>query len=644
MNGHQYYQRWAKIFSRIYSSKLNPLYHLGGMAIFMFIVACVSGVYLFLFYNVDPSQAYASVQQISANPFNGWMRTIHRYSSDLLVIFILLHLGHTVFTGKYRRVLSWQTGVISFLVVVFIGVTGFILVWDQKAKLLGFLTAKFFSAVPVFDPSIAGAFLINNLDYLSGFFKVSLFGHVFFSLAVVIILWLHVARISGPKLFMPRQLVYLAMGALTIVCIIFPVESDPPAQDSFLPQQTTFDWYYFFGYYLLKLFSTQANWVIMLGSGLALALIPYLRKKDRKKSPIATIDLAKCDACNLCSYDCPYDAIDMLIREGERKAILDPAKCVGCGICIGSCKEYAITLPGYPAIERSALPVKCDLAVFSCSQFAPVLLPPELDVKHYEVPCIGSVYAKDIEKILQNQAHGVVMLSCEDCFYRKGKTWAQDRLMRVRPPAFSKKLPAGSVALLTFSHYKQVTEEIRSFAKKVKAAGTKDADMTPFVLDWKKFSPALAFGVMLLFFLLMPLFSATQVSFFDGKNKTLLLSFKYISSPTDVETPQTSGRHMQSATPIVTRRSPVEVIVTEPGGKVIFQKTWSPRGLRHDIAIYVFAEINAATEQVHFSLNETDVPGKKIEMRDITLTTADATLLTFQDGKFVLQHSKAGGQ
>lgn len=637
MNGHQYYQHWAKFFSRVYSSRFNPLYHLGGMAIFMFIGACVSGVYLFLFYNVDPSQAYDSVQRISANPFNGWMRTVHRYSSDLLVIFILLHLGHMVIAGKYRRILSWQTGVVSFLVVLFIGVTGFILVWDQKAKLIGFLTAKFFSALPIFDPSIAGAFLINNLDYLSGFFKVSLFGHIFFSLAVVILLWLHVARISGPKLFMPRPLVYLALGALTIVCILFPVVSDPPAQNSFLPRQTTFDWYYFFGYYLLKLFSTRANWLIMVGSGLALALVPYIRKKDRQKSPFASIDLAKCDACNLCSYDCPYDAIDMLIREGERKAILDPAKCVGCGICIGSCKEYAISLPGYPAIARNSEEKRHDLVVFSCSQFAPVPLPPELDVKHYQVPCIGSVYAKDIEKILKNQADGVVLLSCEDCFYRKGKTWAQDRLTRARPPAFSKKSPAGSVALLTFGHYAAVTEEIRAFAKKVKDAESKQADSAPFILDWRKYSLVPGFGIILFFFLLMLPLSSTQVHFFNEKNNTLLMSFKYISSPTATEVLETTGRHMQSKTPIVTQRSPIEVTVTEPDGKVVFQKNWSPRGLRHDIAIYVFAEINTRSERLHFVLNETGVPDKKIEMRDITLTSTDATLLTFLDGKLVLQ-------
>lgn len=644
MNGHQYYQRWAKVFSRIYSSRLNPLYHLGGMAIFMFIVACISGVYLFLFYTIDPSRAYDSVQQISANPFNGLIRTIHRYSSDLLVIFILLHLGHMVFAGKYRRILSWQTGVISFLVVIFIGVTGFILVWDQKAKLIGFLTAKFFSAVPVFDPSIAGAFLINNLDYLSGFFKVSLFGHIFFSLAVAIILWLHVARISKPKLFLPRPLFYTALAALTMVCIVFPVVSDPPAQDSFLPHRTTFDWYYFFGYYLLKLFSTQANWAIMIGSGLALFLVPWFRKKDRQKRPVATIDLARCDACNLCSYDCPYEAIDMLIRDGERKAILDPDKCVGCGICIGSCKEYAIAMPGFPVIAKDRAPEQHDLVVFSCAQFEPVVLPPGLRIRHYDVPCIGSIYAKDIEKILENQAHGVVLLSCEDCFYRKGKTWAQDRLARARPPAFSKKYPAEQVALMTFGHRDNIADEIRAFAARAKEETARQAGSSPFILDWNKFSPAGGFIIMLLFFLLMPILSSTRVQFFDERQKTLLLSFKYVSTPTATEMPSTAGKHMQPATPIVTRRSPITVRVTEPDGKEIFLKTWSPRGLRQDIAIYVFAEINTSSDRLNFTLNETAFEDKKMEIRDIALSAKDATLITIQNGNPMVQRSKTVGE
>ncbi|HNG14135.1 MAG TPA: cytochrome b N-terminal domain-containing protein, partial [Saprospiraceae bacterium] len=180
--GHQWFQKFSTFFSRIYSTELNPMYNLGGISVLLFAIACISGIYVFIFYNINPRHAWDSVEAMSNNVFNGWMRSIHRYSSDLLVIFILIHLLHTLLTSKFKRLVSWVSGIISFLVVILIGVTGFMLVWDQKAKLTGYLTAKLFSSLPIFDPSIAGAFLLNDLDVVGGFFKVALFGHIVFSL------------------------------------------------------------------------------------------------------------------------------------------------------------------------------------------------------------------------------------------------------------------------------------------------------------------------------------------------------------------------------------------------------------------------------------------------------------------------------
>ena len=390
--GHRFFQKLSSPLGKVYSTNLNPLYNLGSIAILLFVIACASGIYVFIFYNINPRHAWDSVEAMSANIFNGWMRTIHRYSSDLLVIFILLHLVHTLITSKFKRLVSWISGIISFLIVIIIGVTGFILVWDQKAKLTGYLTARLFSTLPIFDPSIAGAFLMNDLDTVGGFFKVALFGHIAFSLITVIVIWIHVLRISKPKIFPPKKLIIYCVIALGIISVLFPVKSDPPAQASNLPTETTFDWYYYFGYYLMKLFSVNQNWIILTGSGLLLCIIPYIIKR-KNRAPVF-IDLEKCDACNLCSYDCPYEAIDMLTRNGARKAILSPDKCVGCGICIGSCDEHAISHPQFPVLDLAPRE-KAGITLYSCSYFPDPEVPDNMDIVHYRVPCIGSVMPGD---------------------------------------------------------------------------------------------------------------------------------------------------------------------------------------------------------------------------------------------------------
>ncbi len=626
--GHQIFQRIAAWPGRIFSTELNPLYQLGGITILMFVIACISGIYIFIFYNINPRHAWDSVEAISNNYFNGWMRSIHRYSSDLLVVFILLHLAHTLFTSKFKRLISWISGVISFLVVVTIGVTGYILVWDQKAKLTGYLTAKLFSGLRIFDPAIMGAFLLNDLTVVGGFFKVALFGHIALSLITVIIIWIHVMRISKPKIFPPKRLILYVTIAVGIISIAFPVKSDPAAQLTNLPAQTTFDWFYYFGYYLMKIFSVWQNWAIMIGSGLILSILPFfMRRKDR---PPVHIDLDKCDGCNLCSYDCPYDAIDMLIYESERKAILSPEKCVGCTICIGSCKEHAITHSDFPVYELHSA-TKQNITVFTCSFFPETSFPKDVNVKEYKVPCLGSVMIKDVQQILDNNSEKVAFLGCEDCYYRYGKNWAVDRLLQKRPPALSKRYDSFRLRLFTLNQYRP--ELLSEFSKETNCKTDREFQAK----DFYKVKPVLAVLMLTAFFALFVPFSSTTVKFFNPKDKTLIVNFKYISSPTAYESNQSTMKHMQSAAPVVKSRSPVDLKIYASGSrKLLYEKQYTPRGLRNDIATFIFTQMNVTEDKVDVELKETEGEQKELMLRHISVKPGDGTFVILHDGKLVV--------
>ncbi|HRP32737.1 MAG TPA: cytochrome b N-terminal domain-containing protein [Agriterribacter sp.] len=628
--GHQLFQKFSSPIGKIFSTGLNPLYHLGSIAVLLFIVACISGIYVFIFYDINPRAAWDSVEAMSANIFNGWMRSIHRYSSDLLIIFILMHLFHTLFTSKFKRLVSWISGIISFLIVVIIGVTGFILVWDQKAKLTGYLTARLFSGLPIFDPSIAGAFLLNDLSTVGGFFKVALFGHIVFSLVTVIIIWIHVLRISKPKIVPPKKLILYTVIALGIIALLFPVKSDPPAQSSNLPVQTTFDWYYYFGYYLMKLFSVSQNWMILIGSGLLLCIIPYIIKR-KNRAPVH-IDLDKCDACNLCSYDCPYEAIDMLMWKGERKAILSPDKCVGCGICIGSCGEHAITHPLYPDMNLQPKQ-KADITLFSCSYFPEPELPKDLDIVQYRVPCIGSVMPKDVQQILEHNSHKVALLSCEDCYYRLGKTWTTSRFLRKRAPTFSKKYDASRVQLFTLTQYS--TQKLAAFFGRKENAENKQGQLT--VSDHEKSKPVLSVLILTVFFSLMIPLSSTVVQFFNPSEKTLIVNFKYISTPQEYEKPNTTAKHMQALSPVVKKRSPVVLkVYSSQNRSLLYEKEYTPRGVRQDIAMFIYTQLVVDDDYVDVELTETAFPDKHYQLSKVGLKKGDGTFVVFKDNNLAL--------
>lgn len=630
VKGHQYFQKFASFFGKIYSTELNPLYYLGGMTVLLFTIACISGIYVFIFYNINPKDAWNSVEAMSNNYFNGWMRSMHRYSSDLLVVFTLLHLIHTLITSKFKRKLSWISGIISFLVVIIIGVTGFILVWDQKAKLAGYLTARLFSNMPIFDPSIAGAFLMNDLNTIGGFFKIAVFGHIVFSLVTLILIWVHIMRISKPKIFPPKKLIIYCCIAISIICLIFPVKSDLPAESSNLPTETTFDWYYFFGFYLMKVFSINVNWLIMIGSGLLLSFIPfYIKRKNRQ--PVE-IDLDKCDGCNLCSYDCPYEAIDMLMVNDERKAILSPDKCVGCTICIGSCDEHAISHDDFPIYElgKSA---QSDLTIFSCSYFPKTEFPQDINIHSYQVPCLGSVMAKDVQLMLENNSSKIAFLGCEDCYYRQGKTWAIHRFLRKRPPLLSRKYDASRLQLFTLTQYSK--EKLIDFVKAPPAEDIRKSEMT--VKDKLKNSPILSTLVLILFFALMIPLSSTVVHFFDPKEKTLIVNFKYVSSPMEWETSSSEAAHMQSKVPVVKKRSPVLLqIFSTDNNTLLFEKQFEPRGLRSDIAMFIYAQLNLEEDAVNVQFTETAFPNKKFEIKNVHLKQGDGSFVIFKNNQLVL--------
>ncbi|MBL7736164.1 MAG: cytochrome b N-terminal domain-containing protein [Chitinophagaceae bacterium] len=630
VRGHQLFQKISSLPGKLFSTGLNPLYYLGSIAALFFIVACISGVYIFIFYDISPRHAWNSVEAMSANIFNGWMRSIHRYSSDLLVVFILLHLLHTLITAKFKRLVSWISGIISFLIVILIGVTGYMLVWDQKAKLTGYLTARLFSGLPIFDPSIAGAFLLNDLNTVGGFFKVALFGHIALSLVTAIIIWIHVLRISKPRIFPPKRLIIYAVIALGIVSLLFPVKSDPPAQASNLPTQTTFDWYYYFGYYLMKLFSVKQNWIILIGSGLTLCVIPYIIK--RKNRPPVHIDLDKCDACNLCSYDCPYEAIDMLIKDGERKAILSPDKCVGCGICIGSCAEHAISHPQFPLLALYPKE-KADVTLFSCSYFPEPELPGELNIARYKVPCIGSVMPKDVQRILENNSHKVALLSCEDCYYRLGKTWAINRFMRKRAPSFSKKYDASKLKLFTLTQYSK--EKLLAFSREQVRDDKKPGRLA--IADHERPRPILSTLILTLLFALMVPLSSAVVRFFDPAEKTLIVNFKYISTPQEYEQGSSGAKHMQALSPVAKKRSPVMLrIFSSQDRSLLYEHEYTPRGVRQDIALFIYTQLSIKEDQVDIELTETAFPEKQFRLNKVGLKKGDGTFIVFKDGRLTV--------
>ena len=625
------FQRLSYLFSRFFSSKLNPLYHLGAIAIFLLVIDTISGVYLFFFYSIDPQHSHASVEAISESFLGNIMRGIHRYSSDALILTAVAHMIHVIITDRFRmfRWIAWVSGVATLLIFLAIGISGYILVWDERAQLVGILTAKFFSFLPVFGDALMSAFLGSDLKYLGGLFRILLFAHIALTILIVFTLWIHVMRNARPRLIPPKFLYISITLLIVLLSVVFPAKSDPPAVIHKLPFEMSVDWFYLFGYPLLKYIPMSANWLIFLGFFTFLFIFPWLIKGRR--NPPARIDTNKCTGCEQCYIDCPYEAIIMREFDGEKKAFLSEEKCAGCGICVGSCSVQAIDIPTFPVddIVERIKQEKPSYVVLRCPFSA---VPSEKEkLLSFTLPCAGALNTHYAEEILRMGVEGLIVIACEyeDCYFREGNKWLEERYERKRRPILRKKVEGGRILVIEAPYVKSVDKEIEEFI------GAKKEGKNIRIIPSGKVNYALASLVLSVpIFLFYPL-TTHRVSFYPTESSAVVVSFKYRSSPVKEAVQKGEGlKHMRAQSTIIKERSPIKVEVYEDD-KVIYSKIFNPRGIRKDASIFVYDEIflKPGSYQLLVRIEETKVKGvEKTAKVEASLKAKDSILVTYDEG------------
>ena len=111
-------------------------YCLGGITFALFVIQGITGILLSLYYKPTTEQAYESILFIMNNVRFGWLiRSIHSWSSTLMIAFCVAHMLRVFITGSYKnpRELNWVAGMFLLLLTLAFGFTGYLLPWDQKA-------------------------------------------------------------------------------------------------------------------------------------------------------------------------------------------------------------------------------------------------------------------------------------------------------------------------------------------------------------------------------------------------------------------------------------------------------------------------------------------------------------------------------
>lgn len=434
----------------IHDPRFNPLYHTGTITIFLLVVILLTGIYLTLFYPFGFTFSYKAVANMEANAISRIVRAMHRYASDAAVIFALLHGWRTFFQDRFRgpRWLAWVTGVGMAVVVWAIGITGYWLIWDERAQLLN---QSLFKLIGNFK---SGQTFI--VDFLVGdaagtgwvFMMIVIVLHLGLSALVGYFLWLHLKRMSRAKWMPPKYWMVISIVVILLASALFPLGMLPPLSMTQLPEQAPIDLFYLF-YLPIFLRGPQALfWSVLLFILGLITALPWIMPRAKELRPVK-VDLAHCDGCTLCERDCPYTAIKMAPRtDGARpkfQADIDPNLCVSCGVCIGSCPDNALTfgdLPLDPMWKNTLEEVtarKNIKVVFTCERHAMHGVGEGFDDPNVHIvplTCIAMANPNLAAQALEAGASEVQFIGCppEDCANREGNVWLNERVSGKRLP------------------------------------------------------------------------------------------------------------------------------------------------------------------------------------------------------------------
>ena len=118
------------------SLKWTYTWGLGGLAALLMMILGLTGMVLLNNYTPAAPQAYLDILKLNSNVWFGeFIRNLHHWSANLLIVVAVLHLIRVFVTGSYRppRELNWLIGVAMLLLVLAANFTGYLLPWDQLA-------------------------------------------------------------------------------------------------------------------------------------------------------------------------------------------------------------------------------------------------------------------------------------------------------------------------------------------------------------------------------------------------------------------------------------------------------------------------------------------------------------------------------
>lgn len=293
-----YKQQMAEALWEKIPSGARWRYVTGSMLVFAFVTQAITGIFLWMAYSPSSQTAWESVYYIQHEMWGGWLvRGIHHFMAQAMVVVLALHLLQVVVDGAYRapREVNYWLGLILMKITLGLGLTGYLLPWDQKGYWATSVATNLMTLVPFAGTEIQ-QIVVGGKDYghatLTRFFALhagvlpaALVGFLAFHIMVFRRhgITAHVTPGRKDQYFWPHQvlldgLACLAMLSVVLLCVIkfdigglvtgslgdpghLGAELGAPADPSEAYSAARPEWYYLFLFQLLKYFEGSTEWI-----------------------------------------------------------------------------------------------------------------------------------------------------------------------------------------------------------------------------------------------------------------------------------------------------------------------------------------------------------------------------------------------
>jgi len=208
-----------RFFSFSTSSKINLF--IANLCLISLIISILSGMVVsYHYFYTEP--LYSVIRLESSVPFGRFFRSLHYFSSQLALISTFFHLIDSLYKGWHHKknFVAWLFLVLSFIVLIFITFTGYVIRFDEVGKLAGTIAENLCLSIPY-----VGEVLRDLLFPISkgGLYRVYL-AHIYgsFLLAIGLFVW----HASIKRVLSLKYAPYLYLNLILPLIFYVPLESE----------------------------------------------------------------------------------------------------------------------------------------------------------------------------------------------------------------------------------------------------------------------------------------------------------------------------------------------------------------------------------------------------------------------------------